>query len=157
MSVPGCGARITYQEQNCCNDCSKLGGVVSGLTFGDTSYTLNHPDDAFTNDDERQQLQAFHDMCILEADDAPYHGSEEYSQAFEDGNSNTVQRISGRLQRTMSNLTYHMICSASRTLPRNTIKMIAYASAAAPWIAVLKPSGTSVCRNMRPCHITTAY
>jgi hypothetical protein len=49
------------------------------LTLGDACHTLDHSDDTLSNDDESEQLQAFDDMGVLEADNAPCHGDEKYS------------------------------------------------------------------------------
>jgi hypothetical protein len=55
-------------------------------------------------------------------------------------------------------VTYHTICSSNPICPLgNTAIMMPYITAATECTITLSPSGTSVCRNMRPCHMTTAY
>lgn len=56
------------------------------MTLGDACHALDHADDALPDDDESKQLQAFDNMRVLEADDAPCHGDEKNSQTFDYGN-----------------------------------------------------------------------
>jgi hypothetical protein len=62
--------------------------IIRRLSFSDTGNTFHHTYDPFSDDDQRQELQALDQMRILEADDAPNNCNEKNEKTFSDGDDN---------------------------------------------------------------------
>jgi hypothetical protein len=76
-----------YQCEHSCNHRSDLRSVVACLSLEDTRHALDHTYNTLANDDKGKQLQAFHQMGVLEAKYAPDDSDEEDEKAFDDGDN----------------------------------------------------------------------
>lgn len=84
------GKRYAYQKNNSGYHGANFFVIVHRLSFRDTRYTFDHTNDALTNNNEREQMQSFNEMGVLEANDTPYHRNEKYHDPFRDTDNDPV-------------------------------------------------------------------